>query len=87
MLVRNLVDLHNVERDDDLGRISKVEDRIHDYLGDAVPKAVAARVLGVGAGTLNSYIEQGRVATTEDKTGRELVATRPLVEFVVQVQG
>lgn len=83
-LVHDLVDLHIAGRDSDWDRVRRVEERVLDRVGEGVPKAVAARVLDVGMTTLNSWIAHGRVEAIEGKNGRQLVATRPLVELAAQ---
>jgi len=85
-LVHDLIDLHVAGRDGDRDRMRKVEDRVRIRVGDGVPKAVAARVLGFSVNTLDKWIARGRVETVEGKNGRRLVAIEPLVDLAAQVE-
>lgn len=85
-LVHDLIDLHAAGRDGDPDRVRKVEDRVRTRVGDGVPKAVAARVLGFSVNTLDKWIARGRVETVAGKNGRRLVALEPLVDLAAQVE-
>ena len=54
-------------------------------VGRGVPKAVAARVLGVSTNTLDKWIARGRVPTAASNSGRQVVALEPLVELAAEV--
>lgn len=85
-LVHDLVDLHVAGRDGDPERVRKVEVRVRGRVGDGVPKAVAARVLGFSVNTLDKWIARGYVKTVEGKNGRQLVALEPLVDLAAEVE-
>ncbi len=85
-LVQDLIDLHVAGRDGDRDRLRRVEDRVRTRVGDGVPKAVAARVLGFSVNTLDKWIARGRVETVAAKNGRRLVALEPLVDLAAQVE-
>ena len=55
-------------------------------LGPGVPKAVAARILGVSTNTLDKWIARGRVPTVRGDDGRRLVALLPLVELGTNIK-
>jgi len=87
-LVHDLVDLRVAERHSrgkPRAHVRKVEDRMRRRVGHGVPKAVAARVLGVSTNTLEKWIARGRVPTAASSSGRQVVALEPLVELAAEV--
>lgn len=90
-LVEDLVDLQAAEKE---SRSQAVKDRLQRVSArrvrsrPGVPKAVAAKLLGVSVTTLNKWVERGRIAVVRDeRTNRELIASGPLARVLVQVRG
>jgi hypothetical protein len=88
-LVHDLVDLRIAERSSrgkPRQRVRNVEGRMRKRLGNGVPKAVAARVLGVSVNTLDKWIARKRVPTVPGAKGRRLVAVSPLVDLAAELE-
>lgn len=88
-LIHDLVDLRVAERSsrgEPRERVRTVEGRMRKRVGAGVPKAVAARVLGVSVKTLDKWIARGRVPTVAGTNGRRLVALSPLVDLAAAVE-
>lgn len=88
-LVRDIVDLRvagRQSRGNPRLRVRQVEDRMRQRVGQGVPKAVAARVLGVSTTTLDKWIARGRIQTIPGPGDTPRVALAPLVELVAEVQ-
>lgn len=88
--ILTLVDLYAAERTsrgkEPRRRIRLARDRVAHGLSPGVPKAVAARVLGVSVPTLDKWVARGRVRTVHGSGRRVLVDREHLVAFAVDVQ-
>jgi Homeodomain-like domain len=89
-IVEDLVDLQQAERESRspevkrrLGRMA--ERRIRAQRG--IPKAAAARMLGVSVNTVDKWIARKRIAVVRDnRSGRELVAISPFARLLSEVR-
>lgn len=87
-LVQSLVDLKIARRSirgQPAERMRRVESRVRSQIGADVPKAVAARTLGVSVATVDKWIARGRIPTTG--SGRpQRIALGPLVDLAAEVE-
>ena len=88
-LVQDLVDL-KVARRSSRGkpaeRMRLVEGRVCKRVGAGVPKAVAARVLGVSVPTVDKWVARGRIPTVLNGSGPRRVALSALVDLAARVE-
>jgi transposase-like protein len=67
--------------------VQRVASRRADVVRKGVPKASAARLLGVSPPTLDKWIARKRISTQRDPvTGRELVVPKALVDLLILVR-
>lgn len=88
-LVQNLIDLKVAQRSSrgkPAERVRRVEGRVRKRVGAGVSKAVAARVLGVSAPTVDKWITRGRIPTIDSGSGPRRVALSGLVDLAVVVE-
>jgi len=88
--VEDLADLYLAERStrgSAKTHIQRVRDRRARSLRSGVPKAAAARLLGVSVNTLDKWIARGRIGTvTSSRSRRELVEPHHLAKLLVHVR-
>src|SRR5215217_2396269 len=88
-LVQNLVDL-KVARRSSRGRPAErmrlVEGRVRQRVGAGVPKAVAARVLGVSVPTVEKWVARGRIPTILNGSGPPRIGVSALVDLAALVE-
>jgi excisionase family DNA binding protein len=88
-LVQNLIDLKIAQRSSrgtPAERVRRVEGRVRRQVGPGVPKAVAARVLGVSVPTVDKWITRGRIPTIRTGDGPRRVAVIALVDLAAVVE-
>lgn len=89
-IVEDLLDIGAASRESRSPEVRRRLRRIAERRIDAqrgVPKAVAARMLGISVNTLDKWIARGRVTVLRDeRTGRVLVATAPFTRLLQEVR-
>jgi hypothetical protein len=89
-IVEDLLDLQAADRESRSPEVKARLRRITERRVDAqqgIPKAVAARMLGISVNTLDKWIARGRVAVLKDtRSGRTLVATVPFARLLNEVR-
>jgi hypothetical protein len=82
----NLVRLRRAERGSrETKDIAAVRADLERALGPTVPRAVAARALGISQTALDRWIAHGDIPAVVTPVGRREVPLRPLIELVVTV--
>jgi len=67
-------------------RLARAARRLRESLGPSVPKAAAARALGISVTALDRWIDRGLVPVVRSPASRRLrVETAPLIELLEQV--
>ena len=66
-------------------KVEQVADGLADEVNNAVPKALAARLLGLSVPTVDRWVEAGRLQTI-DVEGRTLIEARQLSRVVALVR-
>ena len=66
-------------------QLRRAEHLLRQELGDAVPKSVAARFLGVSNTALERWIDAGRIPVVRRPGGREEVAAEALLDLAAEV--
>jgi excisionase family DNA binding protein len=88
-LVQDLVDLKVAQRSSSgkpRERVLRVDSRVRQRIGSGVPKAVAARVLGVSVPTVDKWIARGRIPTVRTGGGSPKVALSTLVDLAASIE-
>lgn len=89
-IVEDLLDLRAATRDSRNPEVKRRLRRVAERRIDAqrgIPKAVAARMLGISVNTLDKWIARGGVSVVRDESsGRVLVATAPFASLLQQVR-
>lgn len=67
-------------------RLSVVEADLREDVGASVPKASAARILGVSTTTLEKWVSRGILATAEGPGGREEIDAATLTDLAEEVE-
>jgi hypothetical protein len=87
LLIRNLVRLRRAERaQPDSPDLPEVRADLEALVGPSVPRALAARVLGVSRTALDRRIDRGDVPVLITRAGRREVPVGALVELADEVQ-
>lgn len=81
--LQNIARLKRVERSNPSPEIAAVREDLESQLGGTVPRATAARLLGVSHTALNSWIATGDVPVVFSKQGRKEVP----ISFLMELQG
>lgn len=66
-------------------RLRRAEALVRAELDGAVPKSVAARMLGVSTAGLERWIDAGKLPVVRRRSGREEVAAEALLDVAVEV--
>lgn len=66
-------------------QLRRAELRLREELGGAVPKSVAARLLGVSTTGLERWIDSGNIPVVQRPGGREEVAAEALLDLAGEV--
>ena len=89
-MIEDLVDLYSAERASrgvPRAHIHRIAERRRRSVGPGIPKATAARALGVSVPTLDKWIARGRVRTVRNlRTNRQQVDAQQLVPLVAEVR-
>src|SRR4051812_30175524 len=89
-IVEDLVDLQVAERESRSPEVKRRLQRLaqrRTRVRRGIPKATAARMLGVSVNTLDKWIARHRIAVVPDeRTGRELVALKPFALLLNEVR-
>ena len=67
-------------------RLSVVEADLREDVGASVPKASAARILGVSTTTLEKWVDRGILATAAGPSGREEIDAETLTDLAEEVE-
>lgn len=81
--LQNIARLKRVERSNPSPEIAAVREDLESQLGGTVPRATAARLLGVSHTALNNWIASGDVPVVFSKQGRKEVP----ISFLMELQG
>jgi hypothetical protein len=87
-IVEDLADLYAAEkasRGSAKTHIQRVQAR-RRAAAKGIPKATAARMLGVSANTLDKWIGRGRISTVASASGRALVDAQQVAQLLIAVR-